>query len=294
VNKISSIKVKPSNQLKLLENQERLVAINERIDEAANFRNEIKKARKHDEIRLQNTKEWMIKNLKKKIDKEEKKEIKKKIDRNNLDEFNLLIMKNKETDILSKQIHLHVNDIIRIQNSLTNYYLDKGEKSEELKREKDRQVNTNKTIAAFKAIKKFIPNQLAIASKHDLALALLQIPTKAITLNTSMDNLGNTRSQRVKQNIMALKYLIKNSKLIRFDINSDFNSRKFCNVAEDHNAKSDNDLKRKIKKLLNQRKHKDEIMIQPTAYYDDNLNTKFNAKQYRDILPILNQTIKHS
>lgn len=124
--KVSSIKVKPSNRIKLLENQERLVAINERIDEAANFRNEIKKAKKNDEIRLQNTKEWMIKNLKKKIEIEVKKEIKKKIDRNNLDEFNLLITKNKETDILSKQINLHINDIIRIQNSLTNYYLDKG------------------------------------------------------------------------------------------------------------------------------------------------------------------------
>lgn len=108
-----------------------------------------------------------------------------------------------------------------------------------------------------------------------------------------MDSLGNSRSQKVKQNIMALKYMIRNYKLTRFDINSDFNSRKFCNVPEDRNAKNDNGMKRKIKKLLSQRKHKDEIMIQPTAYYDDNLEVKYNASQYRDILPIISTRSKH-
>jgi len=42
-NKIESLKLKPSNKIKLLENQEKLVAINERIEEADNFKKELKK-----------------------------------------------------------------------------------------------------------------------------------------------------------------------------------------------------------------------------------------------------------
>jgi len=53
LNKIEGVKLRQNNKIKLLQNQERLVAINERVEEAANFRNELKIVQKHDELRLE-------------------------------------------------------------------------------------------------------------------------------------------------------------------------------------------------------------------------------------------------
>jgi hypothetical protein len=58
--------------------------------------------------------------------------------------------------------------------------------------------------------------------------------------------------------------------------------------------KNDNNLKKKIRKLLDQRKHKDEILIPPTVFYDDNLNIVKNAKDYKQILPkIASHAVEH-
>ena len=287
--KIQGMKQKPSHQINVLKNQEKLVAINERVEEAANFRNELNKLVKHDELRLEKQKKELIRNLNNKLEKEEKVELKKKVDRIDKEKNRLIIEKNKETDILNKQINLHINDIVRIQNSLSNMYTDIGKKEDELGRLKERQINTNKTIAAFKSISKNTSSgQNISAGKRDLALALLNLPGKNITLNSSMESTGMSKFSSLKKNIIALKYILKNHKLVRFDINTEFNSRKFSNITEDFNLKNDNNLKKKIRKLLEQRHHKDEIMIPPSFYYDDNLNLATDAKDYRELFPKLN------
>jgi hypothetical protein len=288
-NKIQSVRLKPSHQLKLLHNQEKLVAINERVEEAANFRNELKSLVKHDEMRLEKTKNEQIRNLNNKLEKDEKQELKKKGDRIEKEKHKLIITKNKETDILSKQINLHINDIVRIQNSLSNLYTNTGSKEDEMKRLKERQRNTNKTLAAFKSIRSYSTPQGN--NKHDLALALLNLPSKNLSLNSSMESTGMSKLSSMKKNIIALKFIMKNVKITRFDINSEFNSRKFCNVPEDNSLKNDNNLKKKIRKLLEQRKHKDEIMIPPSLYYDNNMNLTVQARNYREILPKLSQHV---
>ena len=289
--KIQAMKMKPSHQIKLLKNQEKLVAINERVEEASNFRNELHKLVKHDEARLEKQKKEKIRNLNHKLEKEEKGELKKKSDRIEKEQNKLIIEKNKETDILNKQINLHINDIVRIQNSLSNMYSDVGKKEDELKRLKERQRNTNKTLAAFKAIKHSAqPSTPSLAGKHDLALALLNLPSKNLTLNSSMESTGMSKLSNMKKNIIALKYILKNFSMTRFYINTEFNSRKFCNVADDPSLKNDNNLKKKIRKLLEQRHHKDEMMIPPSLYYDHNLNLIVEAKNYREIFPKLSST----
>lgn len=292
-NKIHLMKLKPLHQIELLTNQEKLVAINERVEEAANFRNELTKLIKKDRVRLEKKKNELIKNLNNKIEKEEKMEIKKKKDLIDKEKNKLMIKRNKETDILNKQINLHLKDIVRIQNSISNVYKEKGKSEDELRRLKERQRNTNKKIASFKSIKSYTLPQITNMSfsKHDLAMALLNIPNKNISLsmNTSLDSNGLSKySQNLKKiNVLVLKFIMRNYKLTRFDINSEFHIRKFCNVPEDYSLKNDNNLKKKIRKLLDQRKHKDEILIPPSYYYDYNLNIMTEAKNYRDLIPKL-------
>lgn len=284
--KIHSIKLKPNHQIKLLANQEKLVANNERVEEAVNFRNELIKLQKKDDERLEKTKKEMIKNLNNKIDTNEHKEMKKIIDRFDKEKNKLTISKNKETDILSKQINLHISDIVRIQNSISNMYLDIGKKEDELNRAKQRQRKTNQTIAAFKSIKSYSASPYSTSiNKRDIALALINLSGKTLTLNSSMESTGMTKFGSQKKNIIALKYMMRTLKMTRFDINSEFNSRKFCNVSNEKSMKNDNNLKRKIRKLLEQRHHKDEIMIPPSLYYDANLNHELDARRYRELLP---------
>ena len=124
--RIYNMKIKPSHKIKMLHNQEKLVAINERIEEAANFRNELKHLVKKDEARLEKEKNEKIQNLNNKLEKDEKMELKKKADRIEKEQHKLIINKYKATDVLNKQINLHIKDITRIQNSISNIYLDKG------------------------------------------------------------------------------------------------------------------------------------------------------------------------
>ena len=229
---------------------------------------------------------FLIKNLNNKIDTNEHKEMKKIIDRFDKEKNKLTISKNKETDILSKQINLHISDIVRIQNSISNMYLDIGKKEDELNRAKQRQRKTNQTIAAFKSIKSYSASPYSTSiNKRDIALALINLSGKTLTLNSSMESTGMTKFGSQKKNIIALKYMMRTLKMTRFDINSEFNSRKFCNESNEKSMKNDNNLKRKIRKLLEQRHHKDEIMIPPSLYYDANLNHELDARRYRELLP---------
>ena len=288
--KIHALNLKPNHQIRLFSNQEKLVANNERVEEAVNFRNELVRLVKKDNERLERTKQDMLRNLNKKINKSEKKEMNKITDRLSKERDNLFISRNKETDILNKKINLHISDIVRIQNSLSNMYLKIGSKDDELYREKQRQKKTNETLAAFKSIKKLRTSPYSNAiSNTDVVMALLNLSNKPLALNNSMDLAGLNKFGTQKNSVVALKYIMKTMKLTRFDINSEFNSRKFCNVSHDTALKGENNLKKKIRILLEERKHKDEIMIPPSLYYDNYLEKELDAKNYRQLLPKIGQ-----
>ena len=283
-NKIQNMKLKPNHQIKLLSNQEKLVANNERVEEAVNFRNELNKLQKKDSERLARTKRDMLRNLSNKIMKTESKEMKKIRDRLSKEKDNLFITRNKETDVLQKQINLHISDIVRIQNSLSNMYLTIGKKEDELTREKERKRKTNETMAEFRSTKSYKASPYTnVISNEDIAMALLNLTTKHLTINSE-----TSKSGFQKNSLMALKYIIRNMKLTRFDINSDY-SRKFCNITSENASKGENNYKKKIRKLLEQRKHKDEIMIPPSLYYDVYLENEVDAKNYRKLLPYIGQ-----
>ena len=286
-NKIEYMKYKPNHLIKLLSNQEKLVANNERVEEAVNFRNELIKLKKKDNERLARTKRDMLRNLSNKIVKTESKEMKKITDRLSKEKDNLFISRNKQTDVLAKQINLHISDIVRIQNSLSNMYLAIGKKENELTREKERKRKTNEAMSEFRSTKpsKISPYANTI-SNEDIAMALLNLSSKNLTLNS--DTSGFSKFGIQKSSLIALKYIIRNIKVTRFDINSNY-SRKFCNVTGENASKGENNYKKKIRKLLEQRKHKDEIMIPPSLYYDPYLENEVDAKNYRKLLPFIGQ-----
>jgi hypothetical protein len=281
---IEGKKMKIPHSMKILEIQEKLVAINERVEEAANFRNELKKLKKLNEDRIKKENDDILETFKKNISKELENITRKEENKIKLGEDKLRIDWNKKSDIQNKQINLHINDIICIQNSLTNMYSDMGSKTDELKRTKERQRNTNKAIRQTKTMK---DSSVTVGTdiKQNLAFALFNIPTRNFNLSTSSLDGMSGKSNNVKKSILALKYIVNNFKITRFHIASDFNARKFCNVPDSTIGKNDNNLKKKIKKILDQRKHKDEIIIPPSYFYDENLNVVTDAKDYKHLLP---------
>ena len=166
-------------------------------------------------------------------------------------------------------------------------YLTIGRKEDELMREKERKRKTNETMSEFRSTKSYkVSPYTNIISNEDVAMALLNLSTKNLSINSDTSNLNKTGLQ--KNSLLALKYIIRNMKLTRFDINSDY-SRKFCNVTSENASKGENNYKKKIRKLLEQRKHKDEIMIPPSLYYDVYLENEVDAKDYRKLLPFIGQ-----
>lgn len=113
--------------------------------------------------------------------------------------------------------------------------------------EKNKDKKTNETLAAFKSIKKLRTSPYSNAiSNTDVVMALLNLSNKPLALNNSMDLAGLNKFGTQKNSVVALKYMMKTMKLTRFDINSEFNSRKFCNVSHDTALKGENNLKKKL------------------------------------------------
>ena len=109
-----TVKFKPKKQLRDYQTQERLVALEERIEEATNFRKELKDLEVDEANRL--SKLWMefkIAQLKKYDQETKKLEAHLQVKLNN-DQNKLVIKLSKEFDVLKKKIALHEYPYISI------------------------------------------------------------------------------------------------------------------------------------------------------------------------------------
>lgn len=140
--KINKLKYKIS----LLSKQEKLVATNERTEEAINFRTELKNLKKMQDKIIRKHNNLIETKINSHNDKQKNGLM------NNMNEdlkttANLmLIQRDKASDLFNKKINLHVKDLESYQNSIASIYSEKGKKQEELKREKIKQIKTNNIL----------------------------------------------------------------------------------------------------------------------------------------------------
>ena len=64
---VEAAKIKPAPQLRVMQNNEKLVAVNERIDEAMNYRKELKLFEVKEAERVENLKQKNAENQRKKL-----------------------------------------------------------------------------------------------------------------------------------------------------------------------------------------------------------------------------------
>ncbi|CDW84231.1 UNKNOWN [Stylonychia lemnae] len=273
----------PSAKLKDMQNNEKLVAINERIEEAMNYRKELKdlevqEAERVEKLRNENAekqrKTLLGKQLEAKIE---------------TGRHNLKIKMDKSLNVLQKEINLHVNDIKRIQGLMTRLAIMRGETLDELKRNKEKARKTMKQLNNTKKLGESTSPDRAtkaggftqtmggsIDEESPINMLLFSNMKKGSNMNGMLSNsLGNTMSSNTNYTnvILPLKQILKTCSITKFDIATENeNEKKPINAEEDHKKANNQGLQTKIKKLLDQRKPPTETLPSLCEQYDEDLN----------------------
>lgn len=125
-----------------MQNNERLVAVNERVEEAMNYRKELKIYEVKEAQRIEKQRQQNADNQRKQLLHEQQKELNMLESKIETGRHNLKIMMEKDLNVLQKEINLHVNDIERMQGHIGNLFLIKGNIADELRRFKDKSRKT--------------------------------------------------------------------------------------------------------------------------------------------------------
>ena len=111
---VEAAKIKPSAKLKEYQNNEKLVAINERIEEAMNYRKELRDLEVKEAMRVEKLRNENAEKQRNALLSNQKKEMVQLEAKIETGRHNLKIKMDKELYRLQKEIGLHVNDIKRI------------------------------------------------------------------------------------------------------------------------------------------------------------------------------------
>ena len=99
---VEAAKIKPDARLKIMQNNEKLVAVNERIDEAMNYRKELKFFEQKEADRVDNLRQKNAENQRKKLLGDQKKEMIQLEAKIETGRHNLKIQMDKELVVLQK------------------------------------------------------------------------------------------------------------------------------------------------------------------------------------------------
>ena len=139
---VENVKIKPKATLKEMQMNEKLVAVNERVEEAQNYRKELKILEIQEAQRIEKLRQKNAENQRNNLLTQQQKEMKQLEAKIETGKHSLKIQRDKDLIVLQKQINLHVHDIERIQGMMTIEAQRKGEKSDELRRIKDKSRKT--------------------------------------------------------------------------------------------------------------------------------------------------------
>ena len=272
--------MKSDPKLKDLQYQEKLVAINERVDEAMNYRKELKVREEKNERDKKETKEKNDEKARQHLLAVKQKE---------LNELNVKIRDNKrllertreiQMDVVNKKINLHVKDIERIQGLLIKYAVKKGSSEDELRRVHNNAKKTMKVMGQFKQISDTMgpTGRVSPTRTMDDRSTFIHTSNPFIFTNKKMSISGysNMDSTALNSNtflnvIEPLKRLARSLEFTKFNIRSTVvdEEDKPINQLEDA---SHGTLEKSIKNLLGQRKKTNQGVPSVADMYDDDLN----------------------
>lgn len=141
---VEAAKIKPAAKLKEMQVNEKLVACNERIEEAMNYRKELKDFEVLEAERVEKLKQQNADKQRRALQAAQKKELSQLEAKIETGRHNLKIQMDKDLVVLQKQINLHVHDIERYQGFVSTLAITKGKTVDELRRNKEKARKTMK------------------------------------------------------------------------------------------------------------------------------------------------------
>ena len=207
------------------------------------------------------------------------------------DEHKLIINMKKEFDVLQKKIHLHENEIKRIQGLAAKYAVKKGKFEGELKRTKYRSSEQNTIIKQSKKIESsFVQSKSGSNESPEKSPRNTFIGNNNNNFNdnASNSNFGGTATlkrskthaytmfgEQKNATVTTLKSMINTGNISRFYIKQKFGADLPVNRIPSIQTKEEGDGNNKIEKFLKaKKKNKLEILPSLTDLYDNNMVLK--------------------
>ncbi|CAD8148976.1 unnamed protein product [Paramecium octaurelia] len=280
------MKVKPKKKLKDLQTQEKLVSLEERVEEALDFRKELKDLEKNEQDRVYKVQKYRIEKQHSDLLFKQQKEREQLEGKLQETEYKLIIQMKKAYDVLLKQINLHNNEITRIQSLSTNLALKKGLYEGEAKRQKVQAQLQNAIIAQTKAIsnqdkktnelEEFQESETIRKLETRKSMQISGSPGQPIvTEESDKTPMGQTFKFGKNKNFYSIRKIIKESKNItQFYIQKKYGADLPVNfVKSAHNLQGDQH--EKIERFLSVKKKSHHDMLPPiTQLYDDDMQER--------------------
>lgn len=273
-------RVKSIPKLKELQFQEKLVAINERVEEASNYRKELKVLEEENERKRKAIKEAQDEKARQHLFEVKQKE---------LNELNAKILDNKkqlqrsrdiQMEAVKKKVNLHVKDIERMQGLLSKYANKKGKIEDELKRVRANARKTMQVIGGFKRVSNSIgaTGRKSPTRTMDEKTTLIHTSNPFVFTNKKLSLSGHSSMDTTALNnpiykniIEPLQRLARSAAFTRFSIRSTMvdKGQKPVNQLDDTAQGS---IEKRITSLLGQRKKTKQGVPSIAEMYDDDLN----------------------
>jgi len=261
-----AVKFKPKTQLKEYQIQEKLVSIDERVEEAMNFRKELKdlevsEAQRINKLRIQN-----IEKQTKELEAEQRKEMIHLQSKLNNEENKLIIKMKRDFDVLTKKTHLHENEIKKIQGLAAKYAMQKALHDGELKRMKAKSKKMNDILILNQGTSNGSVNNRSPTMTGGNSSAE-KVNKKSLQYSATLNATDLTN----KQNTEFVKSLVKSPNVVKFHLKKSYGEEPPVNVRPVNYANEDKLSHKKVEIYLNKKIEKKDEIPNLTSLYDEYL-----------------------
>jgi len=265
---VVALKFKPKTKLKDYQNQEKLVSIDERVEEAMNFRKELKDLEVSEAQRINKLRYEDFERQKNVLLTTQRKEMEHLEGKLKNEENKLVIKMKRDFDVLSKKVRLHENEIKKIQGLAAKFAMRKGLEDGELKRTKAKSRKINDLLMLSRG------NTMGATSMGATALSPLHSTAGIIGKRTSqfMSSITlNSTDIYSKPNMEYIKNLAKSPNVVKFHLQKSYGEDVPVNMKSTNYANEDKLSHKKVEIYLNKEtERKDEIPLL-TSLYDERL-----------------------
>jgi len=259
---VVAVKFKPKAQLKDYQTQEKLVSIDERVEEAMNFRKELKDLEVSEAQRINKMRIDNIERQKNVLLNEQLKEIRHLQSKLKNEENKLIIRMKRDFDVLKKKTHLHENEIKKIQGLAAKYAMQKASQDGELKRMKAKSRKLNDILVSNQGSSN---GQLSPSPKSGS-------PTAGKRNSHYFNSLAfNSTDATNKSQVDAIKSMAKSSNVIKFHLKKSYGEELPQNVKPTNYANEDKLSHKKVEIYLGKKIEKKDEIPNLTSLYDEQL-----------------------